>query len=127
MDRRVLVVFIAIMSALVVLLMVHFNQPALAPTPEPIAQDNSIVKPSFTNTTNMTLKNMTFTENATVSPTIIPVGPTVNRPAPAQRPVSTPTVTPTYTPTPWGPVPPMSPATAMPPLSWGSQPLFYQV
>jgi|GEM_PF-5219970 len=127
MDRKVLIVFIAIMSALVVLLMVHFNQQVIAPTPEPttLAQDNGIVKPLFTDMTNVTLKNTTSTENATVIPTIILVQPTVNRPAPTRQPISTtPMATPTYTPTPWGPVPPASPMPHASPLSWDSGPLF---
>jgi hypothetical protein len=123
MDRRVLVVFIAIMSALVVLLMVHFNQQAIAPTPEPTVKANGIVKPLFTDMTNVTQKNTTSMANLTSTPT---PSPPARQTTPTYQRISTPTTAPTtLTPTPlpsgmtpwtaWGR---MAAATPMAPASW---------
>jgi hypothetical protein len=128
MDRKALIVIIAALTLLVILLLVQYNQQALAPTPESAisATAGGPIRPTVAGIQEMP-ENTSFSmdlSNVTITPTAEPEKPTAVA-TPHHSAVTATPHPPTSTPqpsamAPWSPMSPMSPMGPAPKLSWNN-------
>ncbi len=125
MDRKTLLAIITALTLLVLLLLVHYNQQAMAPLPEPTisATTSGPIRPSVAGILDMPENTSGSTDlsnvsNVTITPTVTLVRPTAQQSTHHTAATATPLATPK--PSAMAPMVPMTPMAPAATLSWNN-------